>query len=170
MAPWYLRRSPDDADADGRTVALRVGSPTHQAHEYWYLSGLTADLVILATGDEGLLADIRRLAAESVGTGASARGLDRPGGIFVRHASELPQADRVLLLAVARVVLNGDGGPLAQQLELCRAPPTIRRPAPAARCSDDEIARTNAARPGPLEEGCCSATASVASRPTGVNT
>ena len=42
--------------------------------------------------------------------------VDRPGGIFVRHADQIPQEDRILLLSVARAVLSDRQGSLAEQL------------------------------------------------------
>jgi cyclic beta-1,2-glucan synthetase len=42
--------------------------------------------------------------------------VDRPGGIFVRHADQIPQEDRILLLSVARAVLSDRQGTLSEQL------------------------------------------------------
>jgi len=54
--------------------------------------------------------------------------VDRPGGIFVRHADQIPQEDRILLLSVARAVLSDRQGSLAEQLN--RRMRTERRVAP----------------------------------------
>ena len=43
--------------------------------------------------------------------------LDKPGGIFVRRLEQVPSDDRVLLQATARIVLDGEDGTLAEQLE-----------------------------------------------------
>src|SRR4029453_3102406 len=42
--------------------------------------------------------------------------VDRPGGIFVRHAEHIALEDRVLLQAVARAVLSDRLGSLEQQV------------------------------------------------------
>jgi cyclic beta-1,2-glucan synthetase len=86
-----------------------------QAHGYWRMRGLAADLVILAresTGYERPLADRLEalVRAHSVGTGR-----DKPGGVFLRDADRIPEADRDLLFSAASVVLIAARGSLAQQ-------------------------------------------------------
>ena len=55
--------------------------------------------------------------------------IDKPGGVFLRRSDLMPEADRILLHAVARVVIVADRGPLEEQRndvvlekvhELCR--------------------------------------------------
>ena len=46
--------------------------------------------------------------------------IDKPGGIYVRPAHQISSEDRVLMQAVARVVLSDDKGTLAEQV--------VRRP------------------------------------------
>ncbi|MGE5598922.1 MAG: GH36-type glycosyl hydrolase domain-containing protein, partial [Bacteroidota bacterium] len=86
------------------------------AHTYLRLKGLKADLVILngeaPTYGQPLQEELRRLiAAHSLHT-----GVDRPGGIFLRAAAQMPEEDLTLILAVSRAVLVAARGPLAQQL------------------------------------------------------
>ena len=52
-----------------------------------------------------------------IASGIEAQMLDKPGGIFVRRLEQVPNDDRVLLQAVARVVLDDESGTLAEQLE-----------------------------------------------------
>ena len=52
---------------------------------------------------------------------------DKPGGIFLRRADIMPEADRILLHAVARVVVVTERGPLEDQVERL----TIEEPLPA---------------------------------------
>jgi cyclic beta-1,2-glucan synthetase len=67
--------------------------------------------------------------------GADARR-DRPGGVFVVHSARLDEADRILLLSAARVVLDGSQGSIGQQLarvggepaRLPRLVPSVARP------------------------------------------
>ena len=42
---------------------------------------------------------------------------DRPGGIFIRRPELMSEEDRILLQAVARVVLADSAGPLVDQIE-----------------------------------------------------
>src|SRR5690606_34119454 len=64
---------------------------------------------------------------ERAGSGPGGPVLDRPGGVFVRHAEQVSPEDRVLVQAVARVVLSDRRGSLAEQLR--QAAPTPDRPA-----------------------------------------
>jgi cellobiose phosphorylase len=52
-----------------------------------------------------------------ISSGIEAQMLDKPGGIFVRRLEQIPNDDRVLLQAVARIVLDDEKGKLAEQLE-----------------------------------------------------
>jgi cyclic beta-1,2-glucan synthetase len=93
------------------------------AHAYWRLQGLAADLIILC--DDGparrpsLVDDLTALVK---GSSASGELLDKSGGIFIRPLAQVPAADRVLLQAVARVVLGN--GSLAEQLDRSYRPST----------------------------------------------
>ncbi|HLF85274.1 MAG TPA: hypothetical protein VI837_13955, partial [Blastocatellia bacterium] len=42
--------------------------------------------------------------------------IDKPGGVFLRRSDLMPDADRILLHSVARVVIVADRGPLEEQL------------------------------------------------------
>jgi cyclic beta-1,2-glucan synthetase len=84
------------------------------AHAYWRLHGLAADLIILCGDPEGQgSSPVEQITALVEACGWADR-MGKPGGIFMRPANKVPQADRVLLQTVARVVL-GDGS-LTQQL------------------------------------------------------
>ena len=124
------------SDAANTTLARQMIA----AHAYWRLQGVTADLVILCNDDKGrrpsLVDDITTLVKSS---SVSGELLDKSGGIFIRSLAQVPDADRVLLQAVARVVLAD--GTLAQQLNrafgqstsmpLLRATPDdLREPSP----------------------------------------
>jgi len=99
------------SDAGNITLARQLLN----AHAYWRLQGVATDLVILCDDDNGrrpsLVNDITALVKASSVSGAQ---LDKSGGIFIRTVAQVPDADRVLLQAVARAVI-GDGS-LAQQL------------------------------------------------------
>ena len=87
------------------------------AHTYLRLKGLETDLVILTGPAEGDLDDLPGMILDLV-RGSDARDLiDARGGIYVRKLASIPAADRVLLQAYARVVLHGDLGSVAAQLD-----------------------------------------------------
>ena len=60
-----------------------------------------------------------------VAAGTEAPLLDKPGGIFVRRLDQIPTEDRVLLQAVARIVLGEDTTSLAEQLDRKPAKPAL---------------------------------------------
>jgi len=88
-----------------------------QARAYWRLHGLAADLVILDesrnSGDSPLRESIDKLIVAA----RDADTVDLPGDVFVLATSAVPDADRVLLQTVARVVLNAADGTFEQQLD-----------------------------------------------------
>jgi len=95
-----------------------------QAHAYWRMKGLTADLVILNEDFSGYRAVLQDQILELINTGSEAQIIDKPGGVFLRRAEELSEEDRVLFQTVARVELNDSAETLLEQVER-RAPPEL---------------------------------------------
>jgi cyclic beta-1,2-glucan synthetase len=94
------------------------------AHTYWRLKGLVVDLVFLNEDQGGYLDELQHQ-VQGLVRGSDERGLmDRPGGVFVRKAAQMPPEDHTLLLAAAHVVLDPRRGPLARQLDRLDAPAT----------------------------------------------
>jgi cellobiose phosphorylase len=114
-------------------VLLRIGDPTRielvrqvvSAHAYWRIKGLTVDLVILAADTSVYRQSLHDQITALISSGIAAQVLDQPGGIFVRHFEQIPPDDRVLLQAVARIVLDDEQGSLAEQMERRSLPPPV---------------------------------------------
>ncbi|MBD9425061.1 cyclic beta 1-2 glucan synthetase [Pseudomonas sp. PDM15] len=87
-----------------------------QAHAYWRQKGLALDLVIWNEDQAGYRQQLQDQIMALVTSGSEASLVDRPGGIFVRPAQQLSTEDRVLMLAVARLVLSDSNGSLAEQV------------------------------------------------------
>ena len=112
------------------------------AQEYWRVKGLRADVVILNEHPAEYLDETQEFLTSVVQEPRWASWNNVPGGMFLLRADGMPEADSHLLSAVARVVLRGDLGGLAAQLDrpapwLYPAgdlPPTVdlRVPAPAS--------------------------------------
>jgi cyclic beta-1,2-glucan synthetase len=111
-----------------------------QAHSYWRLKGLDTDLVIWNEDRAVYRQQLQEEILGLVSAGPEPNVLDRPGGIFVRSAHQIQEEDRILLQAVARVIVSDRSGTLAAQLlEHIPAgagippmlPPGERLPAPA---------------------------------------
>ena len=88
-----------------------------EAHAYWRLKGLVVDLVLLNEHPASYLEELHVELQNLVRASDSRTLVDKPGGVFVRKAAHLPEADKILLQAAARVVLYGNRGTLASQVE-----------------------------------------------------
>jgi cyclic beta-1,2-glucan synthetase len=88
-----------------------------QAHAYWRMKGLQADLVIVNEDFSGYRAVLHDQIIGLINTGAESQILDRPGGVFLRRAEELSEEDRVLFQTVARIVLNDTAGTFGEQVD-----------------------------------------------------
>lgn len=86
-----------------------------RAHQYLRSKGLQFDLVVLndhPTDYAGTLQDSLEMAVRTSGAQAL---LDKPGGIFIRRSDMIPEDERILLHAVARVVIVSERGSLEEQ-------------------------------------------------------
>ena len=90
-----------------------------QAHAYWRARGLDVELV--------LLCESRAIRDELLA--AMPEAPETPEGIHLQLLGELPQEDRILLLAAAHVLLLEERGSLADQLRRA-APPLPALPPP----------------------------------------
>ncbi len=100
---------------DASAVAL-VRELLH-AQEYWRVKDLRADLVILNDHPADYLDDAQHQLSTLVREPRWSGWLDKPGGVFLLRSDGMAPADRHLLSAVARIVLRGDLGDLAPQLD-----------------------------------------------------
>jgi len=100
--------------ADIRDIA--VVRQMLQAHAYWRLNGLVADLVILNEEAAGYAQPLRDELEHLIQANSEHTGVDQPGGIFLRSAEAIPASDITLLRAVAVVALVAARGSLAKQL------------------------------------------------------
>ena len=87
-----------------------------RCHEYLRLKGLAFDLVILNDHPPSYIQSLQDELQRMVRMSGSQALVDKPGGVFIRRADLMPEADRILLHAVARVVIVADRGPLEEQL------------------------------------------------------
>ena len=87
------------------------------AQEYWRVKHLRADVVILNEHPAEYLDETQEFLTRLVQEPRWAGWNNVPGGMFLLRADGMPDSDRHLLAAVARVVLRGDAGVLAAQLD-----------------------------------------------------
>ena len=106
-------------------VLLRIGDLNRidlvkqalQAHAYWRMKGLAADLVIMNEDFSGYRAVLQDQIMGLINAGPEAQVIDKPGGVFVRRAEELSEDERVLLQTVARIVFSDTAETLIEPLE-----------------------------------------------------
>ncbi len=87
-----------------------------QAHAYWRLKGLTVDLVIWNEDRAGYRQLLQEQIMGLIAAGVEAHVMDKPGGIFVRRAEQISDEDRILVQAVARVIISDQRGALGEQI------------------------------------------------------
>jgi cyclic beta-1,2-glucan synthetase len=87
------------------------------AQEHWRLKGLKADAVILNEHPASYRDEMHQQLLQVVEGGPWAGWKGRPGGVFLLRGDGMPDPERILLSAVARAVLAGNGQELAQQLD-----------------------------------------------------
>jgi cyclic beta-1,2-glucan synthetase len=98
------------------TNKLEIAEQLIQAHSYWRTKALAADLIILIEDDSEAQQLLHNEVIGLIAQGPEPEALDKPSGVFVRHAREIPAEDRTLLLAAARIVLTDRDGNLVEQL------------------------------------------------------
>jgi cyclic beta-1,2-glucan synthetase len=111
-----------------------------QAHEYWRMKGLAADLVILNERAASYVQDLQNALETQVRMSQSRpqQGMHSVrGSVFVLRTDLISEQTRTLLSAVARVVLVARRGDLADQLDRVRKP-AVPAPRPMQRAPKSE--------------------------------
>ena len=101
----------------GEAESLPLARQLLYAQEYWRVKGLRADLVILNEHPSDYLDEMQSLLTTLVQEPQWAAWLGKQGGTFLLRGDGMAEQDRLLLSAVASVVLTGDLGDLVSQLE-----------------------------------------------------
>ena len=133
--PIVLVRVSDTSQLDLVRQAL-------QAVEYWRMKRLAVDMVILNERGASYVQDLQ-IALETLVRASQSRpqiGEERPAGhIFMLRADLTPPESQALLLSIARIVLVGERGGLAEQLDRVPEAKTQRRAAPRRRETISEL-------------------------------
>lgn len=93
-----------------------------QAHAWLRHKGLSIDLVIINNDRGGYQQALHNQIMRFIDSGAELKLADRPGGIFVRKGENFTAEDRLLLISMAVVVIDGKRGSLANQLKVLSKP------------------------------------------------
>ena len=87
-----------------------------QAQAYWHLKGLAVDLVILNEDPSGYRQVLQEQIQALIAAGIGINNVEKPGRIFVRPVDQITAEDRILLQAVARVIISDSRGSLVDQV------------------------------------------------------
>ncbi|MEK2646030.1 GH36-type glycosyl hydrolase domain-containing protein [Bdellovibrio sp. BCCA] len=87
-----------------------------RGHEYLRLKGLSYDFVILNDPKSVYLQDLQEEILRQVRYSGYQGWLNKPGGIFSLRLDTMPEKDRALIQAMARVVLSSELGSLKEQV------------------------------------------------------
>jgi cyclic beta-1,2-glucan synthetase len=96
---------------------LRFVRKLLRGHEYLHYKGLKIDLVILNDHPPSYVQSLQDELQALVRTSGLHGLQDKPGGVYLRRSDLMPDEDRILLHAVARVVLVTERGSLEDQIE-----------------------------------------------------
>lgn len=88
-----------------------------QARAYWQLKGVYVDLFIWNEDEGGYRNELQDQIQKIISTSASFHTNEKQGGVFVRPADQISPEDKILLHAVARVIISDKNGSLADQLK-----------------------------------------------------
>ncbi|MBJ6727949.1 GH36-type glycosyl hydrolase domain-containing protein [Geomesophilobacter sediminis] len=111
-----------------------------QAHTYWRMHGLATDLVILNEEAASYQRPLQERLEQLIQTHALSAASELAGGIFLRHAVQIPEGDLDLFKAAAGIYLVAARGTLPQQLGIPVEPPELLLPFPKKRIPRDPSA------------------------------
>lgn len=87
-----------------------------KAHEFWRMKGLKVDLVFLAEEEGGYAQPLQDIIREAISASHARDLMNRTGGVYLLNTGLITEEEKILLYAVARIILKGDGGPITEQL------------------------------------------------------
>ncbi|HWZ59243.1 MAG TPA: glucoamylase family protein [Gemmatimonadaceae bacterium] len=155
---WPILLATVDASAGVSTVKELL-----QAHHYWRLKGLTADLVLLNTYPPTYLQELNDELQAAIMASSESGIVDKPGGVFLRRRDLMPPDDLATLRAAARVHVLCDGLRLSEVLDL---PETLSEYPPAFVPLGHAQTGTGIVSPGLLAAAAARSTpATAATRP-----
>ncbi|HCS73311.1 MAG TPA: glycosyl transferase [Clostridiales bacterium] len=96
------------------------------AHEYFRLQGLQMDLILLNSYGNSYDQPVQDRLQELTSISHARDLVDMAGGVYILQKSNIDPEDLNLLFSAARIVMNGERGSIASQMELiddiCQAP------------------------------------------------
>ncbi len=107
-------------------IVLRIRTIEHMetvkqiltAHEYFKLKGLSLDLILLNDFGNSYEQPVQERLQEMIAVSHAREMIDKPGGVFIRQTTNIPETDLNLIFAAARLVLDAEKGSIADQLKV----------------------------------------------------
>ncbi|WP_125154038.1 GH36-type glycosyl hydrolase domain-containing protein [Clostridium rectalis] len=88
-----------------------------KAHEYWRLKGLKVDLVIFNLQESSYVQNLQDMVRDIVSSSHARDKQNLSGGVYLYNKSTMTKEDIDFIIAIARVVIDSDKGPLKNQIE-----------------------------------------------------
>ncbi len=102
----------------GKAEEIDLVKELIKAHEYWRLKGLIVDIVIINEEESSYSQPLFNILQDIISVSHARDIRERPGGIFIKQGSSIPEEDKYLLAAAARIVLKGRNGSLSVQTKV----------------------------------------------------
>ncbi|WP_206155038.1 GH36-type glycosyl hydrolase domain-containing protein, partial [Clostridium muellerianum] len=87
------------------------------AHEYWNIKGLKVDLVILNLQNASYTQNLQDSIRDLINSSYARDKQNKSGGVFLHSKATIKEEDVDLLMAIARLVIDGDKGSVASQIK-----------------------------------------------------
>ena len=100
----------------GQSEELPIVRQLLHAHEYLRLKNLKFDLVIMNDHPASYIQSLQDEIMQIIRASSESGLIDQKGGVFLRRADQMPDADRILLHSVARIVIVAERGTFESQL------------------------------------------------------
>lgn len=88
-----------------------------KAHEYWSIKGLKVDLVILNLQGTSYIQLLQDAVRDLISSSHARDKQNKAGGVFLHNTSTIKEEDVDLLIAISRLVIDGEKGSLISQIK-----------------------------------------------------
>ncbi|MBC7658527.1 MAG: cyclic beta 1-2 glucan synthetase [Chitinophagaceae bacterium] len=92
-----------------------------RGHDYWRRKGLAVDFIIWNENRSGYRQNLNDQIMEVIASAGATALVDKPGGIFVRRTDQMPDEDRILFQAAARIIVSDRSGTLEEQVNSAKS-------------------------------------------------
>jgi cellobiose phosphorylase len=87
------------------------------AHEYWSIKGLKVDLVVLNLQNSSYIQPLQDAVRDLISSSHARDKQNKSGGVFIHSKATIKDEDISLLMAISRLVIDGDKGSTISQLK-----------------------------------------------------